>query len=391
MPAVTSTAAPLYAPDSLRRAFDLCIAKSRTNITALADKPAAWAHDTDGRYPDWQEGFFDIGNWTSSFFTGMALLAWRETKDLHYLREVERLEPWYQAKLGEHAMDTMHDLGFLYTLHAVALHKLTGEARHRELGLRAADLLAGRFIPKGNYIRAWGRMDRRDTDYAGLAIIDTMMNLPLLYWASAQSGSPHYREIAIRHSDTTLRRFFRPDDSLYHCYRFDLADGSPLHGENYGGRDVESHWVRGTSWATYGFALGYRHTGDIGYLDASLRLARRFISLLDAEVIPCWDFRLDREAPRIRDSSAAAVAVCAFQELESTGSAEPAITAAKQALLGRLCSDAYLDFDPTIEGVLKHGEVGDGDGNARNAYTSWGDYFLMEALAREMGNKETWW
>lgn len=382
-----SAAAPLFARDSLRRAFDLYVSKARTNITALADQPAAWALAPDGRYPRWHEHFFDIGNWTSSFFTGMALLAWRETGDGHYLREVERLEPWYRAKVGEHAMDTMHDLGFLYTLHSVALHKLTGEARHRELGLRAAEVLAGRFIPQGNYLRAWGRMDRPDTDHAGLAIIDTLMNLPLLYWASRESGDPRYREIAIRHSDTTLRCFIRPDDSLYHCYRFDLADGSPLRGENYGGRDLDSHWARGNSWAIYGFALGFRHTADARYLDASQRLARRFVSLLDAGM----DFRPDRGAPQIRDSSAAAVAVCGFQELELAGAAGSDITAAKQALLGKLCSDAYLDFDPGIEGVLRHGEVGDGAHNARSAYTSWGDYFLMEALARELGTRETWW
>jgi unsaturated chondroitin disaccharide hydrolase len=383
--------ASVSAKESLRRAFDLCIAKTRSNIRALADHPAAWAHAANGRYPEWKEGFMEIGNWTSSFFTGMALLAWRETGDGHFLRQAVRLEPFYQTKLREHAADTMHDLGFLYSLYAVALHKLTGESRYRDLGLHAARVLADRFIPQGGYLRAWGRMDRPDSDYAGLAIIDTMMNLPLLHWASDQSGDPCYREIAIRHSDTTLRHFIRPDDSIYHCYRFDLAEGTPLCGENYGGRDVESHWARGSSWAAYGFALGYRHTGDSRYLDVSLRLARRFVFLLDTELVPYWDFRHDPEAPQIRDSSAAAVAVCAFQELESAGAAEPAIMAAKQALLARLCSDAYLDFDPAVEGVLKHGEVGDGVGNAKSAYTSWGDYFLMEALARETGNKETWW
>ncbi len=108
-------------------------------------------------------------------------------------------------------------------------------------------------------------------------------------------------------------------------------------------------------------------------------------------MVPAWDFRLDADAPHLRDSSAAAVAVCAFQELEALGAADAAITATKEALLQRLCSDDYLDFDSAIQGVLKHGEVGDGVGKAKSAYTSWGDYYLMEALAREMGMKETWW
>lgn len=382
---------PASASTSLRRAFDLCVAKTRHNIEALADCPTTWALAEDGRYSGWEEGFYEIGNWTSSFITGMALLAWRETEDEHFIRQVERLEPWYAAKVGEHAAETMHDLGFLYSLYSVALHKLTGEARHRELGLKAAQVLAGRFIPQGNYIRAWGRMDETETDYAGLAIIDCMMNLPLLYWAAEETGDARFKEMAIRHSDMTLRWFVRPDASVYHSYRFDPVLGSPTGGDNYCGRGIESHWARGTAWAIYGFAMGYRYTGSSDYLCTALRVARKFISLLDDECVPVWDFRLDEGVSGIRDSSAAAVAVCAFQELEAVGAADELILAAKRAMLERLCSDDYLDHDVAVEGVLKHGQVGDGVGKAKVAYTSWGDYYLMEALAREMGVKETWW
>lgn len=388
-PAVAS--APVLPKDQLRRALELCIAKTRTNIAALAEQPGTWALAGNGRYADWNEGFYEIGNWTSSFFTGMALLAWRETGEEHFIRQLEHLEPWYHAKVGEHAAETMHDLGFLYSLYAVALFKLTGAARYRELGLKAARVLADRFVPEGNYIRAWGRMDEKDTDYAGLAIIDCMMNLPLLYWAWEQTGDIRFKEIAIRHSDITLRCFVRDDDSVYHAYRFDPVLGSPGGGENYCGRSIESHWARGTTWALYGFAAGYRYTGDPRYLAASQGLARKFISLLDEELVPVWDFRLDDGAPRVRDSSAAAIAVCAFQELEALGAADASITGAKQALLTLLCSDDYLDSDPAVQGLLKHGQVGDGVGMAKSAYTSWGDYYFMEALAREMGMKETWW
>ena len=134
--------------------------------------------------------------------------------------------------------------------------------------------------------------------------------------------------------------------------------------------------------------MGYRHTGDERYLDASLRVARKFISLLDKEIVPIWDFRLpDDPKVQIRDSSAASIAVCGFQELEAAGKAEPAMTACKHALLDRLCTPAYLDTDPAVRGVLKHGQVG----MAIDAYTSWGDYYLMEALARENGMTVNWW
>ncbi|MEO8615022.1 MAG: glycoside hydrolase family 88 protein [Luteolibacter sp.] len=383
---------PVLAAKSARHGFDLCVEKTRKNISALNKQPTTWAIGFDGDYTKWNEGFFEIGNWTTSFFTGMSLLAWEGTEDEHFLKEVERLLPLYEKKLDrENAANTMHDLGFLYSLYSVALYKLTGAACHRELGIRAANALAARFIPKGNYIRAWGRMDEDSTDYAGLAIIDCMMNLPLLYWATEETGDPKFRDIAIRHSDTTLKNFIRDDDSVFHSYRFDPATGEPTAGDNYCGRDVDSHWARGTTWAMYGFALAYRHTGDERYLDASLKVTRKFTSLLDDEVVPVWDFRLKEGEPLLRDSSAAGVAVCAIQELQALGNADASMLGVKDALMERLCSADYLDTDMSCRGVLKFSEVGDGVGKARSAYTSWGDYYFMEALARELGLPVTWW
>jgi unsaturated chondroitin disaccharide hydrolase len=377
-------------------AYETLIHKTRRNIADLVRQPTTWSNDPAGDFSNWKEGFMEIGNWTTSFFTGMALIAWNETEDEHFIREVLALDPLYQEKLGKYAADTMHDLGFLYSLHSVALHKVTGDGCHRELALKAAELLAARFVPTGNFIRAWGRMDATgvNTHNDGfiatddMAIIDCMMNLPLLYWASDETGDRRFKEIAIKHSDTTLANFIREDDSVFHAYRFDPVSGAPARGENYCGYGVDTHWARGTAWAIYGFAMGYRYTGDERYLHASLRVARRFISLLDDEIIPIWDFILpDDPKVHIRDSSAASIAVCAFQELEAAGKAEPALTACKHALLDRLCTPAYLDKDLAVRGVLKHGQVG----MAVDAYTSWGDYYLMEALARENGMAVTWW
>ncbi len=378
-------------PAQFRKAFDLCVRKTHSNIKRLADEPKSGAFAVDGNYFDFKEGFFEIGNWTSSFFTGMGLLAWRATKDDYFLQQVERLAPPYREKVYDQYMDTMHDLGFLYSLYSVALYKLTGQHNHRAVGLRAAEVLANRFQPQGGYIRAWGRMDEHDTDYEGLAIIDCMMNLPLLVWASNETGDNKFQDIAIRHANMTLKYFVREDDSVCHAYRFDPQTGAVAGEDNYCGRDVGTHWARGTGWAIYGFALAYGYSGDQRYLDASLRLARKFVDNLDGEIVPIWDFKLpDGEAP-LRDSSAAAVATCAFQELEKLGAADAAILEAKQALLSRLCSEDYLDSDEACPGVLKDAEVGDGVGKARSAYTSWGDYYFMEALSRELAMGETFW
>lgn len=374
----------------LQSAFDLCVAKTRRNIADLAAAPATWSNAVDGDYSRWGENFFEIGNWTSSFFTGMALLAWRETEDEYFLQQTLRLAPAYRDKVFTRFVDTHHDLGFLYTLYSVALHKLTHNPAHREVGLRAAEVLYHRFNHQGGFIRAWGHMNT--TEHDNMAIIDCMMNLPMLYWAANESGDPKYRAAAIRQADTTLKCFLRPDDSVFHAYRFDLKTGQPLGGDNYCGRAVNSHWSRGTAWAIYGFALSHRYTGDRRYLEASLRLARKFNSLLDEAVVPLWDFQLPAGEARLRDSSAGAVVVCGYQELERLGVADPLITKTKDSLLQQLCGEEYLNSDLACRGILREGQVGDdGPGSAKNAYTSWGDYYLMEALDRELHRTETWW
>jgi len=375
---------------TFRWAFDLCVAKTRANIKQLADEPksAPWA--VDGNYFGHREGFHEIGNWTSSFYTGMALLAWQATRDDYFLQQTLRLAPAYRDKAFTKFLHTHHDLGFLYSLYSVLLYKLTGDAAHREVGLQAAEVLYRRFNPKAGFIRAWGHMNTTEQD--NMAIIDCMMNLPLLYWATRESGDPKYHAAAVRQADNTLRLFIRPDDSVFHAYRFDLQTGQPLGGDNYCGRSVDSHWSRGTGWAIYGFALSYRYTGDQRYLDASLRLARKFNRELNGDALPVWDFKLPAGEAPLRDTSAAAVAVCAYQELEKLGAADTLITKTKDSLLQNLCTEQYLNSDPACPGILRDGQVGiTGPGSAANAYMTWGDYYLMEALAGELYGPQNLW
>ena len=374
----------------LKRTLELCVQKTRTNIKDLADQPTTtWSHDVSGRYENYAEKFYEIGNWTTSFFTGMALLAWRETEDEFFLNQVLRLAPHYHEKAVHRFLDMHHDAGFLYSLYSVALYKLTGDKAHRDVGIAAAKALAQRFNEKGNFIRAWGRLD--SDEHADMAIIDCLMNLPLLHWASAETDDKSYSRIAIRHADMALNCFVRPDGSVNHAYRFDLQTGKPLGADNFCGYDAHSHWARGATWAIYGFALSYGYTQDCRYLEASIRLAKKFIEQLDEQVIPIWDFKLPPEATRECDASAAAIMVCGLQELDKHQAADAGMLQAKNGLMNRICSEDYLDFNPGCRGVLSKCQTGNGLGKARHSYTSWGDYFLMEALTRELNQGETFW
>ncbi|MCU0772745.1 MAG: glycoside hydrolase family 88 protein [Verrucomicrobia bacterium] len=383
---------PQFTPKVAAEAFDVGARKLRAHLHKLADAPGAWGADAAGEYWNDRESFFSIANWTSSFPLGTALLAWVQTEDEYFLNQALRLDPWYRRKVTEHAADTMHDLGFLYSLYSVAFFKLTGDRMHRETGLRAAELLAARSIPPAGYLQAWGRMDEYNPHFAGLAIIDCMMNLPLLYWAAEQTGERRFYDVAFRHAELTRLHFVRPDGSVCHAYRFDPASGLPMRAENACGHNVTSHWARGAAWAIYGFALSYKYTKAPEHLQTALKLARKFISHLDEEIVPLWDFRLPPGAEPLRDSSAASIAACGFDELLRHVPDESGLRKAKHALLARLCCPDYLDADESHPGLLRKGQIGDDvPGQARNVHTSWGDYFFMEALACELGSETKFW
>jgi unsaturated chondroitin disaccharide hydrolase len=205
------------------------------------------------------------------------------------------------------------------------------------------------------------------------------MNLPLLFWASNETGNQRFRDVAVRHADMCLKCFIRPDHSTNNIYHFDPTDWRPLSDPNQG------YWARGAAWAIYGFALSYGYTQKKEYLDASVRLATKFISHLDGEIVPWNDFHEAPHPARVRDSSAAAVAVCGFQEIARHGVANAAIAKARQSLIAKLCCDDCLNQDEACYGIQRGGQGG------QNGYTSWGDYFLMEGLCRELRGEETFW
>src|SRR5215469_3448192 len=321
----------------LKRVFELCVSKTRSNIQRLANEPksAAWA--ADGNFFNFPESFYDIGNWTTSFFTGMALIAWQETEDEYFIEETLRLEPHYRQKVYSRWVDTHHDLGFLYSLYSVALYKLTGNPQHRDVGLRAAELLTQRFNSKGKFIRAWGRMGTDEPEFpANMAIIDSLMNLPLLYWAGTETKQAKFYDVATQHADTVLKCFIRPDNSTFHAYHFDLNTGEPIGPDNACGAGTDSYWARGAAWAIYGFALSYSYTHDLKYLETALRLTKNFVGQLDNHLVPIWDFYVPADNQPVRDASAAVIAACGIQELARHGVADVTLFKIKDVLLERV-------------------------------------------------------
>jgi len=375
--------------NKLEMTLDTCVEKTRININDLVNSFTSWSFDEEGKYERFNENFFDIGNWTTSFFTGMALLSYEITKDTYFLQKLFSIKDRYKDKVEKYWYNTMHDLGFLYILYSVCLYKITCDNDLRNISLRAADELLKRFNIKGNFIQAWGNINKLDDQYSGLIIVDSLMNVPLLFWAFEETNVKIYFDVAKAHVETVIKYLVRDDYSLYHAYRFNIFTGEPIQPENYCGFNVDSHWARGTAWAIYGLALCYKHTKEEKYLDLSIKIAEKYLENTKENLIPKWDFKLTADAPHIVDTSAAVIAMCGFDEILKYRSM-PKVEEYIKNTLEIICEE-YVNLDLSCRGILKDAQVGDKVKIAKNAYTSWGDYFLMEILVRRLTKCEVFW
>ena len=334
-----------------------------------------------------------IFTWMQSFATGMALWVYEDTKNEELLKWAEQFKDAYRSKVFDTPMETMHDVGFLYSPYAVMLYNITGDEKYKEIGVKAADVLAMRYDPKGGYIRAWGRMDYKTPDYVdeelakdhfftesrGLAIVDCMMNLPLLFWASEVTGHPFYKRIAMMHADTTMKYFMRDDYSIMHAYRFSEETGEAIGEANYCGYANGSHWARGTAWAIYGFATAYNYTGKEAYMDTAFKLLDKFMTECRGKM-PVWDFRLPDDEEKSIDTSAAAVVLCGILEIEKHKTNNNLQKYKKQLRDGL---EEYIDYDENVMGILK-------EQNGRHYYAIFGDYFLIESYMKETSDIKVW-
>ncbi len=328
-------------------------------------------------------------NWLAAFWPGMLWLAYDRTGDPTLRDQASALLPTFEARLDRQIHIT-HDLGFLFTLSARAQYQLTGDPAARALALRAADLLAARFHAKGRYVQAWGSIG--DPDEGGRTIMDTMLNVPLLFWAGAESSNPTYGSMALDHARTTAAHLMRPDGSTYHTFFFDQQTGAPLGGATHQGVSDDSLWARGQAWGILGFAIAADWEPEQSFLRrAARKLTRRFMAELPGDDVPLWDFWLPAGAPRYRDSSAAAIALCGLQRLiqVDVAHAEEYRTYANR-LLSALLNYCW-DDDPEAQGLLKHGALHIPKGIAVDAYLIFGDYFMLEALMRFSGSAPEFW
>lgn len=282
-----------------------------------------------------------------------------------------------------------HDIGYLWLPTSVLHYRITGDERAKEDALTAAKWLAGRFNPACGVIRAWGSgnealplvKDAPPIHIAGATIIDCMLNLPLLYWASEVTGDPRFALIAKRHADTTRTHFVRRDGSVIHIVEFDPVTGAFVADHGGQGYGKGSAWTRGQAWGLYGFTASYKHTGEENYRETARRIADYFIAHIPEDGLIPSDFCQPAE-PWVQDDIGACAAACGLLELSKlVPDGEDAAYRNAAIRMLRAIDERSADWSADTDGITLNGTAGY-HLPGRNQNYIYADYFYVEAVQK---------
>jgi unsaturated chondroitin disaccharide hydrolase len=336
----------------------------------------------------------DAGWWTSGFYCATLFYLYGFSHDTALLNEGER-----RLKLLEKNQYNTgtHDLGFMMYCPFGNLLKLIHYGRLREpeapvdsVLMNSARSLSTRFNQKAGVIRSW---DSKPWNYP--VIIDNMMNLELLLWASHESGDSSFYRIAVTHANTTMRNHYRSDYSSWHVVDYDTATGQVLARKTAQGYADSSAWARGQSWGLYGFTMVYRYTHDPKYLEQAVHIADYIIPRLPADKVPYWDYDAPGGARVLRDVSAASILASALIELSLDAPSPKGrvyLGVAEQIIVS-LSSGAYHAVVGANGGFLLMHSVGNLPGRSEiDVPLTYADYYFVEAMLRytELEHPERW-
>lgn len=330
----------------------------------------------DGEYTDMSKT--DAGWWTNGFFGGMMWLMYKETQRDCFKVAAENQEKLMDGVFGNYDRFD-HDVGFMWGLTSKAQYIQTGNLKSRTRALYAANILAGRVNIKADFIRAWNHIKE-------YSIIDCMMNLPILYWASKELKDDRFKYIAQMHADMALKEHIREDGSAVHICVHDEYTSKVIRTEAGQGYAVGSAWSRGQAWAVYGFVLSYIYTGEEKYLEVSKRTADYFIEkakFSNYKVVT--DFTAPIEVEYF-DNSAGACAACGMIELYRLTNEEKYLNEAFNILKAM---EEDLIFDDSNQSIVQKcmGSYAEG----KHIDLIYADFFLCEAILKLKGSNYLIW
>lgn len=362
---------PYWVNDALEFSFN----KIRENLETLVSFPERT--DSNGQWIQTEPNL--NGWWVGGHWVGLLWLAYAAT-DVDSFAVAAR--DWANRLLPRRPELDDHDLGFLFELGYVLGYQFTDDENLKLPALQAASALSQRFNPRGQFIQAWGLLDA-SPELRGRTIMDTMMNLDLLFWAGKQTGDAHYAEIAAAHARTTLTYHLRTDGSTSHACDFNPDTGAFLKQDTHQGLSATSCWSRGQAWGVYGFADCYRATGDVVFLSTSHRLVEYLWSRLPEDLIPFWDFDSPLIPNDVRDSSAASVLASGLLNLASVETDSRLADLWRERAVSILESlwKNYTSKNTNEASILIRGTRSKRH-NLMDHGLIYGDYYFVEALLR---------
>ena len=318
-------------------------------------------------------------DWTSGFFPGTMWYLYEKSGDPFWkekaIKFTNYLEP-IKTYTGT------HDLGFMINCSFGNGLRLADVPGYQDIMLEAARSLITRFNPTVGCIRSW---DHGKWQFP--VIIDNMMNLELLFWASKVSGDPVFHDIAVTHANTTMANHFRPDYSSFHVVDYDAAgDGKPIQFNTHQGYADESAWGRGQAWGLYGFTMCYRETGDPRYLQQAEGIAQFILNNknLPEDGVFYWDFDAPNIPDEPRDVSASAIAASALYELSTMSEAHGEQYKAAADKTVKSIAGKYRNQLGELHGFITNSSVGHLPGNSEiTVPLNYADYYFIEALVRK--------
>ncbi|MGO5334058.1 glycoside hydrolase family 88 protein [Enterococcus cecorum] len=377
---------PLLTKAEVKAAIDLAMEQLRVNMAYFKDEfptPATF----DNLYPK-----MDNTEWTNGFWTGELWLGYEYTNEEAMKELAQANDRSFLDRVEKRIELDHHDLGFLYTPSCMAEYKLLHTPEARKAAILAADKLIERYQEVGGFIQAWGELGKPE-HYR--LIIDCLLNIQLLFWASEQTGDPKYAQMATQHFYTSANNVIRDDASAFHTFYFDPKTGEPLKGVTRQGYSDDSAWARGQAWGIYGIPLTYRFVKDEDCFGLFKGMTNYFLNRLPKDHVSYWDLIFGDGSGHSRDSSATATAVCGMHEmlkhLPEVDSDKLTYKYAMHAMLRSLIDNyANREIKPGRP-LLLHGVYSWHSGKGVDEGNIWGDYYYLEALIRFYKDWELYW
>jgi len=341
--------------------------------------------------PRQQPGYWEGSNvgWSTGFWNGMCWLGYEISGRAALRSFAQQQNASFAQRLARRIDLNRHELGMLYGPSFVAAYRITGNPWYRGQALEAARLLQARFLPQSGVVQAWGRLD--DARERGRIIIETVMNMPLLHWASAQCGNAAYTESAACHLARSRELLVRRNGSIKQSCQLGAGGSQPHRYQAWQAQSEDSCWARGQAWALYGFALNHRMAPGLGLLETAREMAEYLLARMPPDGVCLWDLELDWRSGQERDSSATAIAACGLLEL--AGQLGEGGARYRETALAMLESLVRTCAAPSGHGrgLLAHGVYSLPEGRGVDESNLWGDYHYLEALARVNHGWSSFW